>query len=272
MHRVQEIDSLDHPSLIPYRTMRRPAEHYEQGIFVAEGEKVVRRLLEHPDFQVVSLLIPGKWLEDYERLLKDRIETIEVFVAEKQILEELIGFSMYQGVLAVGKVPARPSLECVLELGIKPRLYVATDALSNAANMGAVVRNCVAFGVQALIVGETCSTPWLRRSVRSSMGTIFDLPVIESSNLGSTLRQLKEHGIRIIGAHPHTDGRTLTQLDLTQEVCIVLGSEGDGLRPETLAACDEHAAIPMQHEVDSLNVTSAASVFLYEASRQRGLG
>ena len=179
---------------------------------------------------------------------------------------------MYQGVLAVGRIPPQTTLETLLESGTGPRLLVATDALSNAANMGAVVRNCVAFGVHALVVGETCSPPWLRRSVRSSMGTIFDLPIIETASLVLTLRGLRNRGVHILGAHPHTKGRTLAQMNLNRDLCIVLGSEGDGLGPEILQACNDHAAIPMQQGVDSLNVTSAAAVFLYEANRQQGKG
>jgi tRNA G18 (ribose-2'-O)-methylase SpoU len=272
MFRAQRIESLDHPALAPYRTMRRPVDHVHQGIFVAEGEKVVRRLLEHPQFQVVSLLIPPKWVDEYRPLVEVRAEAIEVFVADKQVLQDLIGFSMYQGVLAVGKIPTEPELASVVDAATSPRLFVATDALSNAANMGAVVRNCVAFGVHALLVGETCSPPWLRRSVRSSMGTIFDLPVVESPRLVFTLRELKQRGVRVLGAHPHPDGQRLAETDLSSDVCIVVGSEGDGLRDEVLGACDQHVAIPMQQGVDSLNVTSATSVFLYEATRQRGRG
>jgi tRNA G18 (ribose-2'-O)-methylase SpoU len=84
--------------------MRRQMEHRQEGIFVAEGEKVVRRLLES-QFQVVSVVLPEKWLHDLEPLLKNRAETFEVFVAEKKLLESLTGFSMYQGLLAVGNVP-----------------------------------------------------------------------------------------------------------------------------------------------------------------------
>lgn len=272
MLQVRKIESLDHPSLAPYRTMRRPVQHVHQGIFVAEGEKVVRRLLQSPTFQVVSLLIPPKWMDDYGSLLEARNDAIEVFIADKKVLEHLTGFSMYQGVLAVGKIPPQPSLESVLSDSPKPILLLAADALSNAANMGAVVRNCAAFGVQAMIVGETCSPPWLRRSVRSSMGTIFDLAVIETASLVLTLRGLQNRGVHVVGAHPHEDGRTLAQVDLDRDVCIVVGSEGDGLGPEVLEACNEHAAIPMQCGVDSLNVTSATAVFLYEVNRQRGKG
>src|ERR1700694_406061 len=115
MFHVRKNESLDLPELQPYRTMRRPLEHREQGIFVAEGEKVVRRLLES-HFSVVSVLLPDKWLADYEPLLKARPEKeIPVFIVkEKSVLEELIGFSFYQGVLAVGKIPARSSLEEIL--------------------------------------------------------------------------------------------------------------------------------------------------------------
>jgi len=272
MLQLRQIESLDHPSLAPYRTMRRAAEHVAQGIFVAEGEKVVHRLLESPEFEMVSLLIPPGWMEKHGALVEAKQQPIEVFIADKKVLETLIGFPMYQGVLAVGKIPPQPSLQAVLEQSPRPHLFLAADALANAANMGAVMRNCVAFGVQAMIVGETCSPPWLRRSVRSSMGTIFDLPIVETDSLVQTLGHLRRSGLHVVGAHPHADGRSLAQVDLSRAVCIVVGSEGTGLRAEVLAACDAHAAIPMQCGVDSLNVTSAASVFLYEANRQRGKG
>ena len=105
MYRLRKIESFDLPEVQPYRTMRRQHEHREQGIFVAaEGEKVVRRLLESK-FSVVSVLLPEKWLPELEPLLQARPEHIQVFVAEKALLETLTGFSMYQGLLAVGKVP-----------------------------------------------------------------------------------------------------------------------------------------------------------------------
>src|SRR5467141_2345122 len=178
MFRVEKIDSLELPELQPYRTMRRQHDHREQGIFVAEGEKVVRRLLES-EFIVVSLLVPEKWARELEPLLRARREDVRVFVAGKALLEKLTGFSMYQGLLAVGRIPSQPSLEQILNRSPKPYLLAAVDGLSSAENMGAVVRNCAAFGVQSLLVSETCSSPFLRRAVRSSMGTIFQLPIIE---------------------------------------------------------------------------------------------
>ncbi len=269
MLHVRKIESFDAPELQPYRTMRRQMEHREKGIFVAEGEKVVRRLLESR-FGVLSVLLPEKWLHELEPLLNARPEQIEVFVAEKKLLETLTGFSMYQGLLAVGKVPPPAPLETILETSPRPRLLVAVDSLSSAENLGALVRNCAAFNVQALLVGETCTSPFLRRAVRSSMGTVFELPIIESTKLVETLGTLRACDVKCIAAHPHVAGRTLPQAAFERDCCIVFGSEGYGISPQVLAACDDAVAIPMPPKVDSLNVGSAAAVFLYEANRQRG--
>lgn len=269
MFHVQPIESLDLPELAPYRTLRRPMEHRAQGIFVAEGDKVTRRLLES-DFTVLSALMPEKALPEFEPLLRARPEEISVYlVTKKQVLEQLVGFSMFQGVMAVGKIPAPARLDELLKSSQRPLLLAAVDSLTSAENIGVFVRNCAAFGVHGLIVGETCSSPFLRRAVRNSMGTVFKLPIIESAGLVQTLGQLREAGVRCIAAHPHTDQSIITQTNLARDCCIVFGSEGDGISPAVLAACDEAVAIPMPAGVDSLNVSAAAAVFLYEANRQR---
>jgi tRNA G18 (ribose-2'-O)-methylase SpoU len=270
MIHVQTIASLELPELAPYRTLRRAAEHEALGIFVAEGDKVVRRLLES-DFGVVSVLLPAERLAEFEPLLRARSEKdIPVYaVTKKSILEELVGFELFQGVLAIGKIPGIVTLEKILATGSRPRLFAAVDGLTSAENIGLLVRNCAAFGTQALIVGETCPSPFLRRAVRNSMGTIFQLPVVASTNLVQSLNELRAHGIRCLAAHPHTDKKFLSQADLTGDCCLVFGSEGNGLSPAVLAACDEAVAIPMAEGVDSLNVGAAAAVFLYEAARQR---
>jgi len=248
--------------------MRRQHDHRQQGIFVAEGEKVVRRLLES-DFEVVSILLPEKWLRELEPLLKARPEKIRVYVAEKKLLETLTGFSMYQGLLAVGKVPHQKPLEEILASSPRPYLLAAVDALSSAENLGALVRNCAAFSVQALIIGESSSSPFLRRAVRSSMGTIFQLPIVETESLVRALRGLRSHNIDCVAAHPHVVERTLTQGNFSSDCCIVFGSEGHGISPDVLAECSDAVAIPMPPTVDSLNVGSAAAIFLYEVRRQR---
>lgn len=265
---VQSIESLDSPQLAPYKTMRFQHEHRLQRIFVAEGEKVVRRLLES-DLEVLSVVLPPKWLVALEPLLGRRPAGLHVYVAPKTLLETLTGFSMYQGVLAVARIPTGVSLDQAWLRSPTPRLFVAVDGLTSAENLGGLVRNCVAFGAQAILVGETSASPYLRRAVRGSMGTVFQLPVVETACLAESLRHLRDRGVHCVAAHPHTDRRTLAEARLASDCCVVFGSEGFGISPAVLDACDEAVAIPMPPAVDSLNVGSAAAVFLYEASRQR---
>lgn len=268
--RIEHVTALDlaRPEMIPYATLRQHDEHKRAGLFVAEGDKVVRLLLES-GFGVVSVLLPEKRRAEFEPLIRARPEDVTLFIMEIAELEKLTGFPFFQGVLAVGQIPQPATLDSILAGTPRPHLFVAGDGLANSENIGLIVRNCVAFGVQALIVDGSSASPFLRRSVRNSMGTILKLPVVETENLVEALGTLRARGVRVLAAHPHTEERTIADTDFTVGCCLVLGSEGKGLSAEVLAACDEAVAIPMCADVDSLNVGSAAAVFLYEAARQR---
>ncbi len=269
MVRVHPIDSFDLPALAPYRTLRYQDEHRRQGIFVAEGEKVVRRLIQSP-LEVISVMLPEKWEADFRHLLEKRPEDVPLFVGPKELLEELTGFTMYQGVLATARVPAPLNLDHFLDSRPRPWLLAAADELANAQNMGVLVRNCAAFRADALLVGETSCSPFLRRAVRASMGAIFNLPAFELPSLAATLQHLRRRGIRCVAAHPSAKQRILPEAELSTDCCIVLGSEGQGLNAAVLEQCDEAVAIPMPPTINSLNVGSAGAIFLYEAARQRG--
>lgn len=268
MFRVHRIESLDAPALAPYRTLRQTAAHRREGIFVAEGVKVVQRMFE-ARLTAVSALLTESWLEQLQPLLEAAPELVEVYVAPLPLMESLTGFPLFQGALAVGRIPREPTLDELIARAPAPRLFVALDGLTNAENVGLVARNAAAFGAQGLICGPTCASPWLRRAVRNSMGTVFRLPVIETPDLPGALAALHARGIRCLAAHPHTEQRKLSDTDLTADLCLVFGSEGDGLSAPVLAACDAAVAIPMSAGVDSLNVASASAVFLHEVMRQR---
>lgn len=269
---IQHVTSLDLPGLQPYRTLRRPLDHIRAGIFVAEGAKVVQRLLES-DLTILSLLLTPQW---YEQLLahdelspETKANQPTIFIAEKELLETIVGFNLHQGIMAVANVPKERSLDDTVSTLSVPFLLVALDGLVNAENVGVVVRNCAGLGVDAVIAGETSSSPYLRRAVRNSMGTAFSLPVIHSINLRETLLSLRQnYGTRIVGAHPHGE-LPIEQSDLTGNVCIVFGNEGEGISSPILDACTDRVHIPMMNETDSLNVASASAVFLHEARRQR---
>jgi len=320
---IRYITSLDLPELQPYRTLRRPLDHIKQGIFVAEGEKVVRRLLAS-NLTIVSLLMTPEW---YERIFSlnhlsiDSLSTLSlgsntvahqhihhsapkahppladntphlndaggqallhystlpplqnrsftIYISEKQILESIIGYNLHQGIMAVAEVPEECSLKETISSLKHPHLLVALDGLVNAENVGVVVRNCAGFDVDAILVAETSSSPYLRRSVRNSMGAVFQLPVVHLSNLAEDLKTLhRNYQTNIIAAHPHGE-ITLQEADMRGDVCIVFGNEGEGISQTVVNVCSQRAAIPMMNETDSLNVASASAVFLYEARKQR---
>jgi tRNA G18 (ribose-2'-O)-methylase SpoU len=274
---IHNVTSLDLQELQPYRTLRRPMDHIKQGIFVAEGEKVVRRLLAS-DLSVVSMLLTQQWHEqlfstghqttDIER---HSFQSFSIYIAEKKLLESIVGYNLHQGIMAVGKLPAQRTLEETIAKIRQPYFLVALDGLVNAENVGVVVRSCAAFGVDAIIVGETSSSPYLRRAVRNSMGAVFQMPIVHVADLADSLRLLhKQYNVRTIAAHPH-EHPTIYKSDLSGNICIVVGNEGEGISPKILDACVEHVAIPMLNETDSLNVASASAVFLYEAVKQRTL-
>jgi len=268
MH-IEKIHSLDAPEVALYRTLKRTEEHERAGVLIAANIKTVQRLLVSR-FPVISALLTPAWLEQLEPKLRARPEDIRVYVAEKPLLDTIIGYQMHQGALAVAKIPPQPSFETLLETSPRPRLLVAVEGIASAENLGAVVRNCAAFGVHFLIVGETCGSPFQRRAVSGSMGTIFEQPVFQADNLVKKLTALRARGIRCVAAHPRPGSKKLSAIDLRGDCCLVFGAEGPGLTAPALAACDDTVEIPMPSHMNSLNVASATAVFLYEASRQRG--
>lgn len=266
-----EIGDLDLPNLRPYRTLRRSVDHQRGGIFVAEGEKVVRRLVQS-NLEIRSLLLTPEWLAEYRTALESRSERLDVFVAKKELLNSIVGFHLHQGIMAVARIPRPPSLETVVGQAKKPFLFAAVDGLTNSENLGVLVRNCAAFGVQGLFVGETSSSPYLRRAVRNSMGTVFQIPVLQCSSLVDSLATLRSrYSVVTLAAHPRGNRESLSRTDFSRSCCVVFGSEGEGISKEVLKVCDEPVSIPMKAGVDSLNVASASAVVLYEVRRQRGM-
>ncbi|NUN69661.1 MAG: RNA methyltransferase [Bacteroidetes bacterium] len=262
---LTQITTLDGPELEPFRTLRRPMEHLQQGIFVAEGEKVVRRLLEST-LTVQRILLSADWFEEYRPVIEAHRHPIHVSVGEKRLLESIVGHELHQSIMAVGTVP--PPLRIDQLPASRPSsLYVMVDGITNAENMGVIVRNCVCFDVNALIVLPNSCDPYLRRSVRNSMGNIFRLPIVYATDVPGTLDSLHTNGVTITAAHVHPDSRDIRALNSVTKRCLVLGAEGHGISEEVLARSTEFAVVPMRPGADSLNVASASAVLLWELRR-----
>jgi tRNA G18 (ribose-2'-O)-methylase SpoU len=268
---ITHLVTLDVPGLELYRTLKRPLTHREQGVFIAEGSKVVEQFL-HSGLTAASILLTPGWFDHFRERLEARPEPVQVYVAEKKLLETIVAFDLHQGVMAVGIVPGSRTLEEVVHATVPPRLFVAVERLASAENTGVVIRNCVACGVQAFIAGETSADPYLRRSVRNSMGTIFRLPILSTGKLSGTLEELRaKYGFSVYAANPRPESVRIDEADFSADCCLVFGNEGDGLSSAVLEVCSRSIAIPMVSGVDSFNVACASAVVLYEATRQRFL-
>jgi tRNA G18 (ribose-2'-O)-methylase SpoU len=267
---IETVQSLDAPELVLYRTLKRVEEHERAGVLVAANVKVVKRLLASR-YTVVSALLTPAWLEKLAPDLRARTETeLPVYVAGQKVLETITGYKLHQGALAVAKIPPLPDFETLLCNSPRPLLLAAVEGIASAENLGAVVRSCAAFGAHFLIVGETCGSPFQRRAVAGSMGTIFEQQLVRVENLLETITALRARGVCCLAAHPRPGAKKISAVDLRGDCCLVFGAEGPGLTESVLAACDDAVEIPMPSHMNSLNVVVAAGIFLYEATRQRG--
>ncbi|MBT5925621.1 MAG: hypothetical protein HOH33_03280, partial [Verrucomicrobia bacterium] len=185
MFRIQSVADLQCPELAPYRSMRKMTDHQRQGLFIAEGQKVVTRLLD-TQLQIHSMLLTQEWFDSLKGQIELRPEEIDVFITEKKGIEALTGFGCFQAIKAVAAVPASPDIQTLNESLESPNFFVAIDGVTSAENVGALVRNAVGFGAQALIVGPNACSPYIRRAVHTSMGTVFNIPVFHSFNLADT--------------------------------------------------------------------------------------
>ena len=268
---IHQVSSIAHSYLEPYRTLKRPLEHQKAGIFVAEGEKVVRRLLESR-IRIISILLTEEWFAAYRTLLESRGEEIDVYLAGKELMETIVGFPLHKGIMAVARIPGRTTLQEAIAASAQPFFFIAVDGVMNSENMGVIVRNCASFGVSALLVGETSCDPYLRRAVRNSMGNIFSLPLVYLSCITEELEEIRtRYHVTIVAAHPREKSSEIGSVDFSGNCCVVLGGEGHGISEQVLEASDIQATIPMHAGVDSLNVASASAVIMYEVQRQREL-
>ena len=226
---IQPIQSLDAPELALYRTLRRIEEHERAGVLVATNAKVIQRLLASRYTVVSALLTPRGWKNSNRNCAPDR-RNCAFYVAEQKVLETITGYKLHQGALAVAKIPPQPDFETLLKNSPRPLLLAAVEGIASAENLGAVVRSCAAFGAHFLIVGETCGSPFQRRAVSGSMGTIFEQPVARVENLVATLTALRARGVRCLAAHPRPGAKKLAAVDLRGDCCLLFGAEGPGSR------------------------------------------
>lgn len=243
----------------------------EKGIFIAESPKVIERALDS-GCQPISLLLERKHIEGQARDVIARCGDIPIFTSEFEILTQLTGFKLTRGVLCAMHRPALPSVENICS---PARRIAILENIMNPTNVGAIFRSAAALNIDAVLLTPGCSNPLYRRAIRVSMGTVFQIPWTflgsEDSEWPDTgMKLLQKLGFKTAAMALRDDSVPIDDARLRTEdkLAILLGAEGDGLAPSTIAGCDYTVRIPMSHGVDSLNVAAASAVAFWELGKK----
>ncbi|MEU6402827.1 RNA methyltransferase [Streptomyces sp. NPDC046985] len=263
------VDDPDDPRLHDYtgltdvelRRRREPAE----GLFIAEGEKVIRRAID-AGYATRSMLLSAKWVD----ALRDVIEELPapVYAVAPEVAEQVTGYHVHRGALA--SLQRKPLPGAAALLGTARRVAVM-ESVNDHTNIGAIFRSAAALGMDAVLLSPDCADPLYRRSVKVSMGAVFSVPYARLDAWPTGLQAVREAGFALLALTPADRAKPLDEVapHRMDRVALMLGAEGSGLSRQALAAADEWVRIPMSHGVDSLNVGAAAAVAFYAVATGR---
>lgn len=276
MPNIIEIQDFSAPELDTFARLTegqlRNRQDAENGLFIAESPKVIERAL-NGGYEPVSLLMERKHIEGQAREIIARCGDIPVYTAERAVLADLTGYALTRGVLCAMRRRALPSVE---ELCAGARRVAILESIVDPTNVGAIFRSAAALNMDAVLVTPTCCDPLYRRSVRVSMGTVFQIPWTRIGEQAENwpergMAQLQRLGFRTAAMALKDDSLSIDDPKLLHEekLAVILGTEGDGLAASTIARCDYTVRIPMSHGVDSLNVAAASAVAFWELRTRR---
>ncbi|MFE0776592.1 TrmH family RNA methyltransferase [Streptomyces sp. NPDC058861] len=263
------IDAPDDPRLHDYtgltdvelRRRREPAE----GLFIAEGEKVIRRA-GRAGYAMRSMLLSAKWVDT----MRDVIDAVEapVYVIDPDLAERVTGYHVHRGALASMQRKELPEAAGLLA---EARRVVVMESVNDHTNIGAIFRSAAALGMDAVLLSPDCADPLYRRSVKVSMGAVFSVPYARLESWPHGLGTVREAGFRLLALTPAERAVSIDEAapHKLDRVALMLGAEGEGLSQKALKAADEWVRIPMAHGVDSLNVGAAAAVAFYAVATGR---
>ena len=261
--RVERVDAAGDPRLADYRdltdvALRRVLEP-EGGLYIAESAKVIARALA-AGHRPRSVLVQEKWLDDVAELVADH--EVPTYVVPAAVAEELTGYAVHRGALAAMH---RPALRPVREVVADAWLVVVLEDIVDHTNVGAIFRAAAGLGADAVLISPRCADPLYRRSVRVSMGTVFQVPWTRLPEWAEARGILHDAGLQLAALALADDAVPLDEYAAArpERVALLLGAEGDGLSRRALAASDTVVTIPMAGGVDSLNVAAASAVALW---------
>jgi tRNA G18 (ribose-2'-O)-methylase SpoU len=271
MPHVIEITDFEAPELDVYarltenQLINRQDPH--NGLFIAESPNVIDRALD-AGYVPVSLLLERKHIVGQAAGVIRRCGDIPIYTAELPVLTRLTGFPLTRGVLCAMRRPQLPEAE---EICCGAKRIAVLENIMNPTNLGAIFRSAAALGMDAVLLTPACCDALYRRCVRVSMGTVFQVPwtYLDVSWPEEGIPLLRRLGFRTAAMALRDDSLSVDdpRLAAEEKLAIVLGTEGDGLAQQTIAACDYTVRIPMSHGVDSLNVAAASAVAFWQLGR-----
>jgi len=259
------IDDPDDPRLAAYRQLKDTKETSRDGLFIVEGSLLVDRLLASR-FPLVSLLVGERRLARYAELA-----TVDapLYVVPDHWIERLVGFDFHRGVLACARRLAETTLDQLVGDAGRPFSLVVCAGIQDRENLGSILRNSLALGADACLLGpETCD-PFARRVLRVSMGAVLRMPLVTSNDLVRDLVALRDRfAVDLVAAVVDQHAKPLATCRVSNRLALLLGNEGNGLPPHLTELCQHKVTIPMSADVDSLNVGVATGIFLYALLQQ----
>lgn len=261
---VELIASPGDPRLEPYRNVRQTNLTRWSGLFIAEGWRVVRRLLAS-EYTVESVLVSDRRHEAVlSEMSPEWAERTEVLIVPQALAEDLVGYNFHAGVLACGRRFEPFTVAETLAVCRHSYTVVACPRITSPDNLGSILRISAALGIDAVLLGRGSCDPFSRRVLRVSMGAGFTLPIAESPTLLADLSAARDESHwQLIAAAIDERAEPLAEAMRPPRIVLVLGNEAEGLSDDWLVACDRQVMIPMASAVDSLNVAVAAGVMLH---------
>jgi tRNA G18 (ribose-2'-O)-methylase SpoU len=267
--RLEPIEQLDDPRIAIYRNVKDSALRDARGLFVVESRLCVRRLISASRFSVCSVLVTETALGALGDVLSQLGEEVPIYVAASSLLEELVGYNLHRGCIALARRDSESSLDAVLNAN--PRLLVGLEQVANPENIGNVFRNAMAFGADAVLLSRDCADPLYRKAVRVSMGGTLLTPFAYVGSWPAAIERLQTAGFATLALSTEAGAIDLAEFsveaDTNVRIALILGAESEGLDAATLAAVDWRVRIPMAAGVDSLNVATAAGIALHQCFR-----
>ena len=254
------IDSLDDPRVQMYRHLKASNLLRDGHLFIAEGTRLVERLLAS-EYETESVLIAERREEEWGPKIPSHIP---LYVIPQSVGEQLTGFNFHVGVLACGRRKPARTIDETIPRNRSSLTVVICPNCDNPENLGAIIRIGSAFGIDGLLLGRSCCDPFSRRVLRVSMGTAFRLPIIESANLERDVVRLREEwGVELIATVLDETASPLSKATRGPRTGLLFGNEADGLDSHWQGLCHRRLTIPMRLGTDSLNVAVATGIFLH---------